>query len=79
MCASFVADAADWEEVADALSLSEVRNRDVRVQWACALTGEGIYDAMDFLAKKIKQQKRKIKELQKSNSKQMKMIGQVKS
>ncbi|KAE8815071.1 ADP-ribosylation factor-like protein 5 [Hordeum vulgare] len=46
-------DAMSAAEITDALSLHSIKNRDWHIQASCALTGEGLYDGMGWIAQKV--------------------------
>jgi len=45
--------AVSIRELTNELGLSNVRNRDWHVQATCALTGDGIYEGLDWLASRV--------------------------
>lgn len=40
-------------EITDALSLHSIKNHDWHIQACCALTGEGLYDGLGWIAQKV--------------------------
>lgn len=44
-------------ELTNHLGLNSVRNREWFIQGTCAITGDGIYDGLDWLSKTLKQKK----------------------
>ena len=68
-----IADAASWQELVDALSLTELSSHDIHVQRACALTGDGIYEAMEVLAKRIKHKNKQQIKLNKVKTRNVKV------
>ena len=44
-------------QIADKLSLSQMRGREWHIQGACALTGDGLFEGFDWLAKALKNKK----------------------
>ncbi|KAF8401772.1 hypothetical protein HHK36_012718 [Tetracentron sinense] len=47
-------DAMSPAEVSDALSLHSMKNRNWHIQACCALTGEGLYDGLGWIAQQVK-------------------------
>lgn len=44
-------------EISDALSLHTIKNHDWHIQACCALTGEGLYDGLEWVAQHVSGQK----------------------
>ncbi len=44
-------------EISDQLGLHQLRTRDWFIQGCCALTGEGLYDGLDWMTKAIAKKK----------------------
>ncbi|GLJ35380.1 hypothetical protein SUGI_0711540 [Cryptomeria japonica] len=40
-------------EISDALSLHSIKNHDWHIQACCALTGEGLYDGLGWIAQRV--------------------------
>lgn len=47
-------DAMPPAEITDALSLHSIKNHDWHIQASCAITGEGLYDGLGWIAEKVK-------------------------
>eukprot|EP00249_Psilotum_nudum_P008335 c21202_g1_i1 orf=523-1077(-) len=50
-------DAMTPAEISDALSLHNIKNHDWQIQACCALTGEGLYDGLGWIAQHVTGQK----------------------
>lgn len=46
-------DAMSPAEITDALSLHSIKNHDWHIQASCAITGEGLYDGLGWIAQKV--------------------------
>ncbi|KAL0433826.1 UNVERIFIED_CONTAM: ADP-ribosylation factor-like protein 5 [Sesamum latifolium] len=46
-------DAMTPAEITDALSLHSIKNHDWHIQACCALTGEGLYDGLGWIAQRV--------------------------
>lgn len=46
-------DAMTPAEITDALSLHSIKNHDWHIQASCALTGEGLYDGLGWIAQRV--------------------------
>jgi ADP-ribosylation factor-like protein 5B len=46
-------DAMSPAEITDAMSLHSIKNHDWHIQACCALTGEGLYDGLGWIAEKV--------------------------
>ncbi|XP_010917632.1 uncharacterized protein [Elaeis guineensis] len=46
-------DAMSPAEITDALSLHSIKNHDWHIQACCALTGEGLYDGLGWIAQRV--------------------------
>lgn len=46
-------DAMTPAEISDALSLHSIKNHDWHIQACCALTGEGLYDGLGWIAQRV--------------------------
>lgn len=46
-------DAMKAAEISDALSLHSIKNHDWHIQACCALTGEGLYDGLGWIAQHV--------------------------
>lgn len=46
-------DAMTPAEITDALSLHSIKNHDWHIQGCCALTGEGLYDGLGWIAQRV--------------------------
>jgi ADP-ribosylation factor protein 1 len=44
-------------EISEQLGLHQLRTRDWFIQGCCALTGEGLYDGLDWMTKAISKKK----------------------
>ncbi|XP_058212082.1 uncharacterized protein LOC131324223 [Rhododendron vialii] len=48
-----IKDAMTPAEITDALSLHSIKNQDWHIQACCALTGEGLYDGLGWIAQRV--------------------------
>lgn len=46
-------DAMSPAEITDALSLHSIKNNDWHIQASCAITGDGLYDGLGWIAQKV--------------------------
>lgn len=46
-------DAMSPAEITDALSLHSIKNHDWHIQACCALTGDGLYDGLGWIAQRV--------------------------
>lgn len=46
-------DAMTPAEITDALNLHSIKNHDWHIQASCAVTGEGLYDGLGWIAQKV--------------------------
>nr|GLL27610.1 ADP-ribosylation factor-like protein 5 isoform X2 [Ipomoea trifida] len=40
-------------EITDAISLHSIKNHDWHIQASCALTGDGLYDGLEWIAQRV--------------------------
>ena len=57
-CLRTHSDAASVEEITHALSLGDIKQRQIHVERTCALTGERVAEAIEELARMVKNYKR---------------------